>query len=660
MSKSVFVIGMLALAMSYTIVAVHTPLTIFTPAVHDDAWFIAMGRYLSEGEWLGPFNQFTLMKGPGYPAFLALGQWLGISVSLAQALLHCAAITLLVAACHRFLGSLALSALLLILLLWHPIPLTDLLRVIRDAIYYSQSLLLFAAAILALFVFPGGTKRVGFAMLAGAAAGWLWLTREEGIWIVPGLAVLLAFAAVRAIREKSLHTLGATVLVFVAAFAATQIVVAGMNRLLYGQFSIVDMKEKNFDRALAALASVRSGGVRPYVVVTQAARQRIYAVSPSFALLAKFLDTPPGQGWAGTTCSWDPSLCGEIGSGWFLYALRDATAAAGYYGTPSQASAFFGKLANEIESACRAGALECSPQPVFIMPPVNWPEVMHLIPARLLYAFELFTRARWPADVPPSSGTEEEMRAALRFLNYPVHTPSSQLPVIPVTYKLSGWYHRSGDEWIAVTVRTQGVPGEARIERYPSPDVAEVFHDPAASWQRFIIHASCSDNCWLQFAAANGARAERWLAGLRHTPVAFALGAGRVRIDRAELLNNAPLRSQEVSNTIRTALLAYYDLLYVPVLAIGAITFLITTVLRWRSVGSNTCYIIAAAAWVMVFSRTALLLILDVTTFPGVLESRRLAPAYFFAACAAVMSCASCLQLFRTPRTVPQKTRTQG
>jgi len=409
------------------------------------------------------------------------------------------------------------------------------------------------------------------------------------------------------------------------------------------------MKDRNFERALAALASVRSGGVRPYVVVTRAARQRIYAISPSFAQLARYLDIPIEQeGWTRTTCSRDPSLCGEIGSGWFLWALRDAAAAAGHYGTPREASAFFGQIADEISGACSAGALECTPQVLSIMPPVDWREAMQLFPARLLDAVNLLTLTRLPVDVGPSSGSQEALEGTLRFLNYPVHTRSLQAPVAATTYQLRGWYYSSGNEWM--TVSASDPTAELRIERKSSPDLQQVFKDPAASEQRFIVHLACTDDCSLKFQAADGASAEKQVQELRHVPFAFAVGRGRVHIERAEVQNSPTLRSYEISNSVRAAIIANYWLLYLPLVGIGLIAFLVTTVGWWRNAALNTCYAIAAASWMMAISRMGILVVLDVTTFPGVLSQAHLGPVYFFLVCGAVFSCAAFLQVWNSRR----------
>ena len=83
---------LVSLSLLYLFVALHTPIYLIPNAGHDDGLFLALGRSIAEGRWLGSFNQFTLMKGPGYPAFLALNHWIGTPATLSHALLHVAAV----------------------------------------------------------------------------------------------------------------------------------------------------------------------------------------------------------------------------------------------------------------------------------------------------------------------------------------------------------------------------------------------------------------------------------------------------------------------------------------------------------------------------------------------------------------------------------------
>jgi hypothetical protein len=153
----------------YTVVYVNAPILIWSMGDHDDGLDMALGRHISQGEWLGPYNQLTLLKGPGYAVFLAVVSWLGISVSLAHALFHCAAVALFFVVCRRFIRSALLSSLMFAFLLWHPIALTaPMLRVSRSTVYHGQVLIFLAFAAYALFGIRDHKRGAFFGCLSGA------------------------------------------------------------------------------------------------------------------------------------------------------------------------------------------------------------------------------------------------------------------------------------------------------------------------------------------------------------------------------------------------------------------------------------------------------------------------------------------------------------
>src|SRR5690606_37316120 len=120
------------------------PVEILAGAGHDDAWFWHRAESIVKGHWLGPYDEMTLMKGAGYPLFLAAGHALGLSVMTAQALLYSVACLLLGAAIYRINGRPWWVLLMLLALQWHPAALSWS-RVIRDNIVAAQVLLALAA-----------------------------------------------------------------------------------------------------------------------------------------------------------------------------------------------------------------------------------------------------------------------------------------------------------------------------------------------------------------------------------------------------------------------------------------------------------------------------------------------------------------------------------
>jgi hypothetical protein len=529
----------------YVIAYVNAPISIYATADKDDGMFITLGRHLANGQWLGPYNQFTLVKGPGYPALLAASSWLGISVLMAHALVHCGAVSTFVVLSHRFIKSLLISAVLFLLLLGNPTLFGGLLRVFRDPIYSGQVLVFFAAFAYALLAAESRAQRIFYAVLAGLFLGWLWLTREEGLWVVPAAMLLAAAALLRAFRLGSSRNVVGVLLITLVVFATLQAGFRGLNWWHYGKFVGVEFKEANFENAVRQLQGVRSGGVIPGVSVTRAARAQIYPVSPTFATLKGYLDGSVGESWEQYSCSIIPGTCGEISAGLFIWMLRDAATVAGHHKTPTDASNFYGQIAAEVSAACANGALDCNPQMLALMPQTDWQQLSQF-PQHLYKAFHLLIWSGRGLDGSgPSTGNEELLGPGLRFLNYPLHTKTSDMPA-----------------------RTADLPTDQR-------------------------HA--------------------------------------------------------FSRHVRLALIQYYNVIFVPVLAIGLAAFAVASVRYWKTAIFNACYVMACAAWLLVLTRVSLIVLLELAAYATAFNLVYLMPAHFLMACGAAFSLGAWLQLSKSP-----------
>lgn len=642
----------LSMILLYIFVSVHTPIAIIVEAPHDEDLYVTMGRFLSEGKWLGPlsqFSQFTLMKGLGYPVFLAISNWLGTSVSLSHALLHCAAVVFFVVVVHRFVRSLLISCLLFTLLLWHPISLSFwLLQTTREQVYCDQLVLLLAGVTWTFFSAPNYRQTVLLAAFSGLVLGWFWLTREEGVWILPALLVLFAAAAFRSYGDgRRLGNLTVALLIFVGVFAATQLGFRAVNWWTYGKFVGVDFKERNYQRALGALASVRSGGNKPFVPITHEAMRRVSAVSPIFASLEPYFSGPRGKGWE-FGCPLMPSTCGEIAAGWFTWALRDAAEEAGHYSSPTDASTFFGKLADEIEAACKRGELECSPQLISEMPQSSWHQIADGFLQNFGDAFRLLLFLDPPLEPGLSNGSKEARAVRLRFLNYPLHTKSADDLLASYAYKISGWYYGSGSDWVSISVkRPDGSIAPSQVDQVVSPDIAAHFNDPLATQQRYVIAVECSEQCVLQMQRSDGESVEERFGTLRRAPFGFAVGNGTFYVDSVSPspdVSYAPTPADAAANDVRITISGLYKYALMPALAAGVIAFLVSTILHGSRALGNSCYVIALTAWLLVASRVTLLLLVTATSFPC-LMGVYMAPAYYMLVCGAAFSCAAWWQL---------------
>jgi hypothetical protein len=192
-----------------------------------------------------------------------------------------------------------------------------------------------------------------------------------------------------------------------------------------------------------------------------------------------------------------------------------------------------------------------------------------------------------------------------------------------------------------------------RLERLESPGFERSVNDPAASRQRFRIQTQCSDACVLRFENTDGDQLQKQLAefgkgAMEKGAVDLAIGGGRVHIDSVKIESN-PLylqtRIEMLCEKIRLLVVSYFFLIFAPFLFVGALAFTSATIFRPRAAIYNICYVLALACWLLVLTRTALLILIDATSMPA-LQGLYMTPAYFMLTSGAVLSCAAWLQLF--------------
>ena len=344
-------------------------------AAHDDALFVTQADALRHGHWLGDFNERTLSKGPVYPLFLAAVGWSGAPLQPVQAGLHALACLLFVLALRPLLPSAGARLILFIVLLFDPHTLSSeaVGRVLRSGIQPALTLLLLAGAIgLATRITQPARRGLAWSLLAGLALPAFWYCREEGLWLVPSLALIGGGALVAAVRAGRTGLVPRLVLLVlpIALLLGSTWLLRTLNARQYGAPLTVDVKDGDFPRAYGALVRLTPAAAIPGVAVTRETQQRAAAVSPAFATIVPELEGPVGQGWArlGNTATGAVSDLAEIRSGWYQWALREAAAKAGHYRNAATATAYWARVADELNAAADAGRIAAGPTRTGFLP----------------------------------------------------------------------------------------------------------------------------------------------------------------------------------------------------------------------------------------------------------------------------------------------------
>ncbi len=365
--------GLVALRM---VLGRAVPLYAIPAAPFDDRLFLRQATQIAEQGWLGPYDSVLLTKGPGFALFWAWAHELGVSLVNAQNLALGVAAWLMVVALRQGGRGYAVwwQVLALALLLFVPIGAEAgvMVRAWRQAWWTALVVGTLAASIGFTLAPPRGWARWVWAGLTGLGLGWAWITREEAVWLLAPIGLLVGFATWQGRRTWRMEW-GSLVLVVALPIVVVQ-AVAGLNRRHLDFDGVVEFKDPAFERAYGALTRVEPHDLERRVVVTRAARERIYAVSPAFAAIREELEHGVGAAFMQVTQDnlGIPKEEAEIGGGWFVWALRESAWNSGGAGSAAEARAFYTQLADEVEAAFARGELTGEAPRATLSPVLRW------------------------------------------------------------------------------------------------------------------------------------------------------------------------------------------------------------------------------------------------------------------------------------------------
>jgi hypothetical protein len=335
---------------------------------------------LAHGQWLGPFDQFTMIKGPGYPAFIALMYRSGVPLKIGEQLTYLLAIAAVAGCVWVVTRRRATAFAAYAVLIFDPVNFgVHGARIDRDSWYASLSMLFVAAFFLAVYHAVTGVRLrrlVVVSVLAGVAGAAFWLCREEGLWILPSI-LLIAFGIpivplVRwwfrkprtDARSQALRTsgrLGLVLAVVGVGIFAPVATVSAENSGHYGAALTNDLASGQFARAYADWRRVKAGTPSAATPLVRPQRDAVYQVSSAARELEPYLEDP-NSSWIRDSCRILNPPCGEIAGVLVVFALRDSSASAGHFHSEADAQSFFGELDTQIEAACESGQLSCMPR----------------------------------------------------------------------------------------------------------------------------------------------------------------------------------------------------------------------------------------------------------------------------------------------------------
>jgi len=480
------------------------PITAIGASPHDSRLFLNLAHSLIQGEWLGVYNELTLAKGPMYSIWLAFNFYIGLPLLFAQHILYMSAGLILIITLRKLITPQIILVFLYALIIFSP-HFDGITRVARHNIYPALSILVFAG--LVQLYTNRSNKLINFGLWAvflGFSLTAIWLTREEGIWIIPSIVLIIAYVVFLTYKTEQLSSVFFTrtaicLLPLLILFGNLQFV-SFINKIYYNTYTVVDVKSESFLSAYGALSRVKHPNWKRYIPVPKEVRQSIYKASPAFKELEYILEERL-KGWQKPECLHHPEPCGDIPGGWFIWALRNAVALAGYYKSGELANQYYTRLAKEINTACVLGSLDCLPERATLMPPLTQKHFKPSIEAFWQGSKLLITGFEYRINNNLVSRGTEESLVLFREITWGTLAP---LPSqITQAMTINGWAFSLKDKKIYFQVTSQQT-NSLELEKLSNvlrPDVhSHVKNKTGVNYEQaknsgFSIKSSCVESC---------------------------------------------------------------------------------------------------------------------------------------------------------------------
>ena len=326
----------------------------------DDELMFGAAQSISAGQWLGPYNWLTLSKHMFFPVWMALLNLLHIPYLAGGQLLLCGAALAAALAFAPVLRRWKSRFLLFFLLAFNPAALAGFtLRVYRDNIFPSLCLLFFAGLIgAALRCYQPLKKSLPWLLGCGLGLGLAWLTREDGIWLLPFALVGSVILLVSILRRKQLPRKALRCVLLLVPFgvlAAAIQIMSAVNYAHYGVYALSDFSGGSFAQAFGAMTRVEHEHWQPLVSVPADVRAKLYDQVEELRPLKEWLEGSDQErnGYINKELN-------DYPTGSFYWALRRAADHAGFYQDAPTAAAYWQSVADQINALCDSGKLPAS------------------------------------------------------------------------------------------------------------------------------------------------------------------------------------------------------------------------------------------------------------------------------------------------------------
>lgn len=346
-------------------------------APHDDLYYAKIANHLIHGDWLGPYDNFTLIKPPFYAFFLAFSFYSGLPLLVNENIFYLLSCIALFFAVKPLIQSRWLRFVLFSIILFLPISLTSswALRVYREFVNYSLTTFVIAFS-LGLYLRRKNDKfeLLSWSFGIGLSLGGLMISKEDSYWLYPFVLLILLLCIIETIKINQFKENKTKLFLFILPIILWHIpilLVSFQNYRHYDYWGVAENMDKDLNRVVNSIIQIETQDWKPYQPITEETLQKAYSVSPEFSNLEQYLSNSY-SGWKYNSDSilftkpnWykDKYLLGGttyLSGNYFYWMFRGALGESGYYANGRYPRESLQLMAEQLEAACKNNTISCN------------------------------------------------------------------------------------------------------------------------------------------------------------------------------------------------------------------------------------------------------------------------------------------------------------
>lgn len=357
---AIFILAILCVTIAKHVFVSDLPIVANIALGVDDALMINITKHLSNGEWVGGYNDARLSKGLTFPLMLAACHSLNIDYITMMNTLYTLACLLIIWVISKKINNKFFLFVIYTVLLFTPIMYSYqvMQRIYRNAIIPSFAILIITGYIYLLLSRNNGKYflRILASILTGVVLALFWYTREDSIWMIPYIAFMsLSLIVAVLVKNKKINlelfkNLILLIIPIVLVFGYRHILCV-QNEKHFGVYTVYN--NESYNKAIKSLKKVKKYDYYDNIDFTVEKLKRVAEVS----CLKQIYPTLEGLVYGYSLFDSSPEE-GEVANGWFPWALKAALNQYGYYNSAENTNLFFNTFHADIEKALAEGKLE--------------------------------------------------------------------------------------------------------------------------------------------------------------------------------------------------------------------------------------------------------------------------------------------------------------